>query len=1196
MKKILTFFIAITVLVAKAQEKNSLLWKISGNGLQKDSYLFGTMHVSEKIAFHLDDVFFEALQKSDFVALETDPTYWLDYFFEGEDIDTQYNSFFYRNQNDFYNTPFKLLSPKQEEIMFFLSREDMLLNGILYRTDPTAQNFQEETYLDMFIFQAGKRFGKKIYSLEDFERASYLVKKANGDPLKEKPDLWLQKKLKDENYFNLIRNSYRDRNTPQLDSLYAGMYTEDYLNNILYIRNRDMVNSLEKIVTKGSLFAAVGAAHLDGEKGMINMLRQKGYTLTPLLSKQTEKGKQQKKQIEDKIVEVPYTKQTSADGFFSANVPNKLYELRLLNNTVYLSPDLINGSHVVVTRINTFEYLHGKDKIGKVFNKLLTETIPGKIISKTPIKKGNYDGLDIVNETKTGDFQRYQLFFTPIEIIIFKMDGKKDFVKKYGNQFFDSITFNKTNDDYVKVSPTHKGFEVAVPNQNSFVNKSFVGNRVLQAYNNKDEFFFVQEVVLNDNNYIEEDSFEIERIQERFYKWLKLKYKGGSFKENSNHKSFESTTVLDTIKGKNLYLKSVTNAGHYYLLGYVSKEAKRPNRFFDSFTITPITYKQENFEIQKDTSLYFSVKSVVKPTFKNFYTKYHKKQNKKKYKSFFRMGSYVSRGNEEVNVELRKKHDLASYENIDSLWKNLRYKENKHLKKLNSKTIENISDFLRHQSFKVANEKKGITKNNNHFYSYLLKDSLSSKAVKVKYIVAKGAVYELKSLIDTAYTQSDFITNFYETFTPKDTILGKSLFKNKNDLFFKALKSKDSLALDGYNQMSFKKSDVKELIDVISNFKFEDNQQKIKEHLVKELAKIKTSKAQKYLEELYVTSFDNPYNQIAIVESVINDKTEKSYQKLLKLFELDIPLTSNSYNITSMMANLNDSLNVSKKLYPKLLNYATIDEYKKPIYTLLSKLLEKEKIKPSNYQNFKTQILNEARIELKRQLSKKISESTSTYSGYNSGRYFKDDLLNIYVKLLFPFRKDKNVQNFLSKLKYTNNHHVKSTYVTSQLKHDKKYDKNILKGLFDDVTKRGVLYESLDKINRTDLFPSKYASKKEVYKALLFKNRNVKKLKDSILFLGKRDFTISDKKFQAYFYKSKPHENADSYQKDWKLGVYAFKVNEDKEVNVKPYHSEINGFFDETKKLEEIIEENIEKIKLKGRKRVNLAGRRNYNY
>ena len=61
-----------------SQDRNSLLWEISGNGLEKSSYLYGTMHVSKKIAFRLDDVFFESLENSEIVALESNPDTWLE--------------------------------------------------------------------------------------------------------------------------------------------------------------------------------------------------------------------------------------------------------------------------------------------------------------------------------------------------------------------------------------------------------------------------------------------------------------------------------------------------------------------------------------------------------------------------------------------------------------------------------------------------------------------------------------------------------------------------------------------------------------------------------------------------------------------------------------------------------------------------------------------------------------------------------------------------------------------------------------------------------------------------------------------------------------------------------------------------------------------------------------------------------------
>src|SRR5579872_422258 len=54
----------------------SILWEISGNGMRKPSYLFGSMHISNKEVFHLSDSFYMAIKSCDVVALEVDPNEW----------------------------------------------------------------------------------------------------------------------------------------------------------------------------------------------------------------------------------------------------------------------------------------------------------------------------------------------------------------------------------------------------------------------------------------------------------------------------------------------------------------------------------------------------------------------------------------------------------------------------------------------------------------------------------------------------------------------------------------------------------------------------------------------------------------------------------------------------------------------------------------------------------------------------------------------------------------------------------------------------------------------------------------------------------------------------------------------------------------------------------------------------------------
>jgi uncharacterized protein YbaP (TraB family) len=52
--------------------------------------------------------------------------------------------------------------------------------------------------------------------------------------------------------------------------------------SLLDERNNQWIEQLPKLMKEQSLFVAVGALHLTGESGLVNQLRKKGYTLTPI--------------------------------------------------------------------------------------------------------------------------------------------------------------------------------------------------------------------------------------------------------------------------------------------------------------------------------------------------------------------------------------------------------------------------------------------------------------------------------------------------------------------------------------------------------------------------------------------------------------------------------------------------------------------------------------------------------------------------------------------------------------------------------------------------------------------------------------------------------------------------------------------------------------------------------------------------
>uniref|UniRef100_UPI003F6A9A14 TraB/GumN family protein n=1 Tax=Winogradskyella sp. TaxID=1883156 RepID=UPI003F6A9A14 len=180
MKKIASLFLILFSIACFSQQQyQSLLWKITGNGLEKPSYLYGTMHVSKKVAFRLDDVFYKALNESDCIALESDPTTW-----PGFNYDMMISEMAYYNsyRSQFYTSLFKLTHPEEMAIRASVRMDNNAVNAYLYRKNSQSDNFEEETYLDMFIFQAGKKNNKEIVGLEDLAESRYLVTKASFNP------------------------------------------------------------------------------------------------------------------------------------------------------------------------------------------------------------------------------------------------------------------------------------------------------------------------------------------------------------------------------------------------------------------------------------------------------------------------------------------------------------------------------------------------------------------------------------------------------------------------------------------------------------------------------------------------------------------------------------------------------------------------------------------------------------------------------------------------------------------------------------------------------------------------------------------------------------------------------------------------------------------------------------------------------
>ena len=80
-----------------------------------------------------------------------------------------------------------------------------------------------------------------------------------------------------------LMDVYRNQDLDKMQEMTAGEEgMSDYIDLLLYNRNANWAKKMPAIMKSKATLFAVGAGHLGGEKGVINLLRQAGYTVRPV--------------------------------------------------------------------------------------------------------------------------------------------------------------------------------------------------------------------------------------------------------------------------------------------------------------------------------------------------------------------------------------------------------------------------------------------------------------------------------------------------------------------------------------------------------------------------------------------------------------------------------------------------------------------------------------------------------------------------------------------------------------------------------------------------------------------------------------------------------------------------------------------------------------------------------------------------
>lgn len=288
MKRILV--IIAFVLLAAQSANAQLLWKISGRGIEKPSYILGTHHAVPSTYCDSIPGLMEAFEEVDYVIGEFDMVKM------GEMTPVQMQNMQKRMMMPADTTLLSLFNVEEKELLdaylketveaelqMFSAMKPMTImvtvqNRILMDIIPDIASM---TGMDKYMQTLAVSKGKSVGGLETME---YQMSLLYGSSLEEQADALLEMAQNSNSKELLIEltAAYKSQNLDILWNVFKEQMTRYEYDALVSVRNRNWEKQIVELVPAQSSLFVVGSGHLPGEKGMITLLKQAGYNVEPI--------------------------------------------------------------------------------------------------------------------------------------------------------------------------------------------------------------------------------------------------------------------------------------------------------------------------------------------------------------------------------------------------------------------------------------------------------------------------------------------------------------------------------------------------------------------------------------------------------------------------------------------------------------------------------------------------------------------------------------------------------------------------------------------------------------------------------------------------------------------------------------------------------------------------------------------------
>lgn len=1049
--------VAITDLSAQDKKNNqTILWRIQKQGIEKPSFLFGTMHIYDKKAFNFQDSLYIYLEQAEAFALELNPdsaNQIIAAYMSGELSNDEQKEDWSEHIAARDMEKIKKIADKDVKAAVIKDDKRGLIGYFVNRliNNEKKQTESMNTYMDAFLYEMAWQKGKKIFGLEELEGKAEVLKALSkglkGKKINGLLDKW--DPLTDE---SPVHRLYFKEDIDSIDLFFNEFFTESALDIFLFDRNQVMANRMDSIMQGQTLFAAVGTAHLPGEKGVIELLRKKGYVVEPVFSKNRISAEEYQFKNAKRNWQL-----IKNEGYgFQYQLPgvSKTHEGVQGRKVVYHYD--IGGGSIFMTIYGKLSAAERKKNINDIITSHLDEMMQeggGTVLSKKAIVYEGLKGIEALCLYDNNSYYKYREVVKDNIFYILSVGAQKkdNLSTEKAEQYFNSfklIPLPKAN--WSAFSAPADGFSVLLPGkpiaEPQQLDKESAGMVSANVYSWFDassgvSYSITSGKALAGNQYLEGDYF--------FQNYV------DHVKSLAPEEPAIEDTVINGYAGKRFMTKSPdnrvkgfvlkrTNASYFVTAEYEpGNEAEAAvDKFLNSFQMTSFTQPVWSLQQLPDKSFTAWLPGQIQKK-KQDSTAYDFKADEIQH---FGHDPFASVSYDVEIYPISKYYWAPNIDSIYSYWKD--------------RVVNAWSDSL--LSFSVV-KNGGLT---GRQISLVNKTSKTRKIIRL--LLNGNTMYVLATVPPLIYADEKNTNRFFSEFRAIKEETATAIIENNSDKLFADLQSKDSAtfqqAYDALSEVRFMQKDITLLMDksIQPYSTYENIYQSVNEKLLsqaetlleKDTLAVSKERVNDFIRENYSKANKNIDSlRFYLLGMVAKNKTSESYQLVKELLASKKHAADYSYRF---FGKLYDSLELTKTLYPDLLNYISDTTMDLAIVSLTKTMIDSNKLAMDILLPVKTEL-----IKLAKKHAKLI----------NKEEYGLTYEIPALIELLGYF-KQKDADDAAAIFLKAKEIYVKKSAAITLIKNNKPVSASVLSRIANDLQHRVSLYEELGKAGKEKLFPA----------------------------------------------------------------------------------------------------------------------------